>query len=150
MVFSIEDREIMFDKILVPTDGSKASKEAVRNAVELGKLTSAEIHALYVMDMGDVDFVSTPSDIKETRQRLQHKGEEFVEFAVEKATEAGLTSVAEVRTGSPENEIIEYAEENGIDLIIMGKRGRSDPDKPAFGTITNRVIGGTETTVLTT
>ena len=45
--------------------------------------------------------------------------------------------------------INDYVEAHAVDLIVMGKRGRSDPDKPAFGTITNRVIGSTDALVLT-
>ena len=47
------------------------------------------------------------------------------------------------------NESDEFDFEIDADLIVMGKRGRSDPDKPAFGSITNRVIGSTDVLVLT-
>lgn len=140
----------MFDSILVPTDGSENSKEAARDAIEIAKDSGGTVHALYVMDMGEVGYVSTPSDIEEVRNRLEHKGDDFVDEIERMADAEGIRCLKEVRSGIPENEIIDYAEEHGVDLIIMGKRGRADPDKPAFGSTTNRVIGMTDITVLTT
>jgi nucleotide-binding universal stress UspA family protein len=131
----------MYDTILVPTDGSKQAMKAAEHAIHLAEQVDGTVHALYVMDMGDADFVATPSDIAETRQRLEQKGKEYVEEVELAATEAGLECVTDVKSGMPEDEIMEYVDEHGIDLIVIGKRGRSDPDKPAFGSITWRVVG---------
>ena len=138
----------MYEHILVPTDGSGRSRNAVENAIRIAERHGSTIHALYVMDMGDAAFVATPSDISETRRRLEKKGREYTSSIAERAEEAGVACEVEVRTGIPEEEIVEYARDHDVDLIVMGKRGRSDPDKPAFGTITNRVIGSTEALVL--
>jgi len=138
----------MYEHVLVPTDGSKRSANAVENAIRIAERHGSTIHALYVMDMGDAAFVATPSDIAETRQRLEKKGREYTLDVAERAEEAGVRCRTEVRSGIPEEEILEYARDHDVDLIVMGKRGRSDPDKPAFGTITNRVIGSSDALVL--
>lgn len=135
------------DNVLVPTDGSKAAKRATEQAVSLAKESGATVHALYVMDMGDADYVATPSDIAETRTRLEKKGRRFVDAVGEVAEDAGVEFVGEVKSGIPEDEIVEYAHENGVDLIVMGKRGRSDPDKPLVGSTTKRVIGQSDVPV---
>ena len=140
----------MYDRILVPTDGSQSSKNAARNAIELAEDLGASIHVLYAMDMGDAAFVAVPSDIEETRERLETKGRRFTRELREMVDEAGIDCVADVRSGIAPEVIVDYAEEHGIDLIVMGKRGRGDPDKPAIGSITHRVIGSTDATVLTT
>jgi nucleotide-binding universal stress UspA family protein len=139
----------MYDTILVPTDGSRAAKDAARNAIRIAKRHGSTIHTLYAMDMGDAGYVATPSDIRETRQRLETKGLEFTREIEELVEAEGIECVGEVRSGIAPETIVEYADEIGADLIVMGKRGRSDPDKPAFGSITNRVIGSTDTLVLT-
>lgn len=126
--------------VLVPTDGSRAARRAAEQAVALARESGGTVHALYVMSMGDADFVATPSDIAETRRRLERKGAEFVADVEEAAAEAGVDCVTEVRSGIPEDEILEYALSNGVDLIVMGKRGQSDPDKPLLGSTTQRVI----------
>ena len=135
------------DSILVPTDGSKAAMRAAKQAIELAKEYDATVHAMYVMDMGDVDYVAVPSDIAETRERLTKKGRKFAAEVEELATEANVECVVVVKSGIPEQEIIQYADEMGIGLIVMGKRGRSDPDKPLIGSTTNRVVGHTDVPV---
>jgi nucleotide-binding universal stress UspA family protein len=138
----------VYENILVPTDGSKRARNAVENAIRMAERYGSTIHALYVMDMGDAAFVATPSDIAETRARLEKKGKKYTERVRELAELKDVECVVETRTGVAEDEIVAYAAENDIDLIVMGKRGRSDPDKPAFGTITDRVIGSTDVLVL--
>lgn len=140
---------IMYETILVPTDGSKNAQNAAENAIRIAKRHDATIHTIYVMDIGDVAFVAAPSDLRETRERLETKGRRFTREIEEMVEEAGIECISEIRSGIAPEEIVEYADEIDADLIVMGKRGRSDPDKPAFGTISNRVIGSTETLVLT-
>lgn len=139
----------MYDTILVPTDGSGPATDAAKNAIRIAKRHDSTIYTIYVIDMGDMDYVATPSDIRETRQRIESKGLKFTRELEELVEEEGIECITEVRTGIAPETIVEYAEEIDADLIVMGKRGRSDPDKPAFGTITNRVIGSTDKLVLT-
>jgi len=138
-----------FDDILVPTDGSDAARRAARQAIKFARRNDATLHALYAMDMGDASYVAVPSDIGETRKRLERKGEEFVGEIQELADDAGVDCVTAVRSSTPIDAIREYVAEHDIDLVVMGKRGRSDPDKPLVGSITNRTIGALDVPVFT-
>ncbi|MFB6135033.1 MAG: universal stress protein [Halanaeroarchaeum sp.] len=133
--------EHQFDSILVPTDGSDAAERAGAHAVELAKRYDGTVHALYVMDMGDAAFVSTPADIEETRSRLEAKGKEYTDEIRIMGGDEDVEVVTDVSAGIPEDEIREYIEDNDIDLLVLGKRGRSDPDKPLIGSLTQRLIG---------
>ncbi|MFC7081510.1 universal stress protein [Halorussus caseinilyticus] len=138
---------IAYDDILVPTDGSKAAERAVEQAVELAAESGGTVHALYVMNVGDADFMVTPSDIAETKERLQKKGARFLDAATDRAEQAGVECVTATKSGIPEDEILDYAREHGVDLVVMGRRGRSDPDKPLIGSTTKRVLGKTDVPV---
>ena len=138
-----------YTNILVPTDGSKAAKRATRHAVDLAKVDGATVYALYVMDVGDAAFVATPSDIKETRQRLERKGREYTDDVRRAADEAGVECVTAVKPGIPAEVLREYVADNDIDLVVMGRRGRSDPDKPLLGSLTRRVLGESDVPVHT-
>ncbi|WP_423746907.1 universal stress protein (plasmid) [Haladaptatus sp. SPP-AMP-3] len=142
-----ETGAISYDDVLVPTDGSKAAKSATEQAVELVTESGGTVHALYVMDMGDADFVATPSDIKETRKRLEKKGQGFVDAVKDRADESGVDCVTVVKSGIPEDEIVEYVRDQDIELVVMGRRGRSDPDKPLIGSTTKRVLGALDVPV---
>ncbi|KZN23252.1 universal stress protein [Haladaptatus sp. R4] len=136
-----ETEGAVYERVLVPTDGSRAAKRATEQAVELVKDSGGTVHALYVMDMGDAGFVAIPSDIKETRKRLEKKGQKFVNEVKKRASKSGVDCVTVVKSGIPEDEVVEYVHENDIDLVVMGRRGRSDPDKPLIGSTTKRVLG---------
>ena len=139
-----------FDDVLVPTDGSRSAREAAAQAIRFARRNDATLHVLYAMDMGDADYVAVPGDIEETRSRLEKKGQEFTEEVEQMAADAGVDCVTAVRANTPVEAIREYVDEHDIDLVVMGKRGRSDPDKPLFGSITNRVVGSLEIPVFTT
>lgn len=130
----------MAKHILVPTDGSKASREAARHAIDLVSDAGGQLTALYVIDMGDADFVAVPSDIAETKERIRKKGEEFVDDICELAEKASVECDTAVATGIADETIVAYAEDNGVDLITMGRYGKRDPDKPIIGNTARRVV----------
>ncbi|QLG49073.1 universal stress protein [Natrinema halophilum] len=138
-----------FDDILIPTDGSKSARNGAEQAVKFAQRNDATLHVLYAMDMGDADYVAVPSDIAQTRKRLETKGETYVAEIEEIAADADVSCVTSVRANTPVEAILEYVDEHDIDLVVMGKRGRSDPDKPLVGSITNRVVGSLEIPVFT-
>jgi len=143
------DKPVDFDDILVPTDGSKSSRQAAAQAIKFARRNDATLHVLYAMDMGDAGYVAVPSDIEETRKRLEQKGREYVSDIEALAAESDVRVVTKVTSDTPIEAIHKYVEENDIDLVVMGKRGRSDPDKPLVGSITNRVIGSLDVPVFT-
>jgi nucleotide-binding universal stress UspA family protein len=138
-----------FDDILVPYDGSKAARRGAKQAIKFAQRNGATLHVLYAMDMGDAAYVAVPSDIAETRRRIQKKGEEYVADIEALADEAGVSCVTAVKSNTPVEAIQEYVAEHDIDLVVMGKRGRSDPDKPLLGSITERTVGSLEVPVFT-
>jgi nucleotide-binding universal stress UspA family protein len=143
------DKPVDFDDILVPTDGSKSSRRAAAQAIKFARRNDATLHVLYAMDMGDAGYVAVPSDIEETRKRLEQKGREYVSDIEALAAESDVRVMTKVTSDTPIEAIHKYVDENDIDLVVMGKRGRSDPDKPLVGSITNRVIGSLDVPVFT-
>jgi nucleotide-binding universal stress UspA family protein len=142
-----ETAEVQYERVLVPTDGSKGARRAAEQAVELVGRSGGTVHALYVMDMGDASFVAVPSDIEETRGRMEKKGQKLVNGVAELADESGVDCETVVKSGIPEDEILEYVREHAVDLVVMGRRGRSDPDKPLVGSTTKRVLARTDVPV---
>lgn len=143
------DEDSDFDDILVPTDGSKSARNAAIEAIQFARRNGATLHVLYAMDMGDAGYVAAPSDIKETRSRMEKKGQRYVADIEKLAADAEVPCVTTVTANTPVEAILEYVDEHDIDLVVMGKRGRSDPDKPLIGSITNRVTGLLEIPVFT-
>lgn len=141
-----EQREA-YEIVLVPTDGSRAARRAAEQAIALASECDGTVHALYVLDKGGADFLDSSNDIGDIWGRLEEMGEGFVTAIEGRAIEAGVRCAIEVRTGTPEEEIVEYARENDVDLVVMGKHGRSDPDKPMLGSTTRCVLGRSDVPV---
>ncbi|QLG60785.1 universal stress protein [Halorarum salinum] len=135
----------MIDTIVIATDGSESVGRAVDVALDLAGKFDAAVHALYVVDAGEVD--SSPDAVREDmRHALQERGGEAI-VGVQKRTDRDVTAV--VREGRPANEIAEYAREIGADLVATGTRGRHGENRFLIGSVAERVVRTCPTPVLT-
>ena len=137
----------MYQRILVPTDGSEATERAVENAVDLAKQYGATIHALYVVDSGTYGSLEAGADI--VVESLEAEGQEAVEGVVQAAERAGVDVTTSVQSGTAHQTIIDYAEEEGCDLVVMGTHGRSGLDRYLLGSVTEKVVRRSDVPVLT-
>lgn len=128
----------MYDRILLPTDGSPGSDHVADQAVELAATTGATLHVVSVVDE-EASFV-TSETAEATRKALTDAGERAVSRAADRAAETDVTVETEVRTGTPHQVIVEYADEIGADVIVMGTHGRSGLERYLLGSVTERVL----------
>ena len=111
----------MYDRILVPTDGSAPAKKGANHAIELAAALGATIHALYVVDLpGAPRALALRDDEEEMRERYREHGEETTREVRDVAADAGVECVTAMKSGSIHEEITDYAEDEGIDVIVMG------------------------------
>jgi nucleotide-binding universal stress UspA family protein len=142
----------MYERILVPTVGGEESTRVVGHALALAEVTDAELHALYVVGGG-----GTYRDIDEAGvewgpllQAVRRAGETTIGDIEHRADDAGVEFVGEVRDGDAVyREILDYADEHDIDLIVMGTHGRRGIDRWLLGSVTERVVRTAEMPVLT-
>jgi nucleotide-binding universal stress UspA family protein len=136
----------MYEHILVPVDGSEASMDAVEHAAALADSHGAVLHVLNAaepqaaVESAGVDIVGVMEDI----------GQEAIDDAETNAAEQG---VEDVRTslvhGTPHRSIIDYAEDNDVDLIVMGTHGRTGLGRLLLGSVTEKVVRVSPVPVLT-
>ncbi len=119
----------MFKKLLVPIDGSEYSNRAVDMAVELAKCCDASLTLVHT-----IQDLSLPKEILEMmaagevtasrEQILQDSADIMLTNARVRCEQAGCVYVRTmVLRGDPASTILNYAEQNGIDLIVLGQRG---------------------------
>jgi len=117
----------MYEQILVPTDGSQEAAKATEHAIELADAFDATIHSLYVINLPNAPrTLQIMDDEEETRQQYEEYGRRVTGEVCDTADEVGVDCAAALRSGSPHEQIVEYADQEGIDLIVMGTgyRGR--------------------------
>lgn len=139
---------ITYDEILVPTDGSGGSQPYLEHAIGLARERDARIHALSVVDTRIRSSLrkAVRPDINSS---LQVDAETAIESIRGAAERAGLHAVTEIRRGLPHEEILEYASENDIDLIVMATHAREGASRAALGSVTERVLRQSPVPVLT-
>ncbi|WP_290816343.1 universal stress protein [Halovivax sp.] len=130
----------MFDRILVPTDGSEHAEAAAADAIELAADQGATLHVISIADPGPLGDVRLPGDAARPGEALRERAAEFVDAVIERAEAAGVDATGTVREGSPPSTILEYAREIDADLIVMGTRGQGGLHRMAVGSVADHVI----------
>jgi nucleotide-binding universal stress UspA family protein len=114
----------MYDDVLVPTDGSEGVEQAVAHASAIADRFDATVHAVHVVQTPDVADQLDESVV----DRLERAGREAVEAVAAQADGIGDVESA-IREGVPSEEIVSYAADNGIDVIVMATAGRTGAER---------------------
>lgn len=145
----------MYDTILVPTDGSETAENAVDHALDLAERYGAEVHALYVVDVDAMSLSLGAEQVDRLQQgqygemeEVKAKADEATGYVADRARERGVRVVEHVAGGQPHSVVAEYAENHGVDLIVIGSHGRSGVRRALLGSVTERVLRETHVPVL--
>jgi len=129
----------MYDDLLIPTDGSDAVDRALDHGIPLAVDHDATVHALYVVDRR-VATAGSADLHDEVVADLEAQGAEAVSAVADRARTAGLDVETEVRQGTPDAVIVGYAEEAGVDVIVMSPEGKSPRERiQSLGSVSDRV-----------
>jgi len=123
----------MTEHILIPTDGSDQAEKAVEYGMTLAEAFDAKVHALYVVET-KASYIYTVGLSDEEMDEYKEYGRDVVTDVVERADEHGLAGEGAVKTGRIPGEIVDYADENDIDGIVMGKQGHGAIERYVGGT----------------
>ena len=135
-------------KILIATDGSEYTKNAVDYGIDLAKNTEAKLYTIYVIDTAA--FASIPMDAawESMYELLKQEGDEATKYVAERAEAEGLSIERLTIEGHPAEEIIKFAEKNSINLIVMGTLGKSGLDRFLLGSVAEKVVRNSKIPVL--
>jgi len=117
----------MYETILLPYDGSDEARRGAEHGIDLAASVGASVHALYVVDLpGTPRALSLRDDEEQMREEYREYGERVTGEICELAADAGVDCEAVIRTGAPAEEIVQYAEDEGLSAIVIGSayRGR--------------------------
>ncbi len=135
----------MFETILIATDGSDSVSRSVSVALDFAERFDAEVHALTVLDAGEID--SAPDEIREQlRAALTEQADDALS-TVTAGTDLPVTTA--VREGRPATEISSYAREIDADVVATGTRGRHGENRFLLGSVAERVVRTCPVPVLT-
>jgi len=135
----------MYQRILVPVDGSQGALNALEHAARLQQDNDGQLLLLCVFKHHSLFEASLsmvrPNDVQLPDDALKEYASSVADQAKQLATKAGARNVrAFVKGGRPSRAIIRFAKDNNVDLIVMGSRGTSgDVDGYFLGSVSQRV-----------
>jgi nucleotide-binding universal stress UspA family protein len=133
--------KILYKKILVGYDGSEGGERALSRALEISKESNSELCIVTVIPPASVivgeivspDVINTAAIMESSRKKLSE--------IASKLESQGYKIRFDVLSGDPGDTIVNYAESNGCDLIVLGRRRLSRFERLILGSVTNKVAG---------
>jgi len=162
----------MYDQILFPVDGSDGSEAAVDHVRDLAETYQATVHLLYVVEVsqptngigddpntesspgmvGDPDGAETPMvGDRERPEELRNRAREYGEGLVDEVAIRlqGVETRTTVRGGDTRKIVVDYADSEDVDLIVMGTHGRTGLRRQLLGSVAERVLRTADAPVMT-
>jgi nucleotide-binding universal stress UspA family protein len=135
-----------YKKILVAFDGSDSSRNALRQAINLARTEKCWVKVVSVVPSyeGDIELTG----VKDIESAIKGPAEKLLAEAREIASAEGVSVITNIEQGEAYERIVDVAESENCDLIVMGRKGHSRIEKALVGCVTERVIGHTHKDVL--
>lgn len=120
----------MFERILVPTDGSELANKAGFDAVQLAKKTGGKVIVTHIIDQR----LTKPYD------ELEEKGQQYIKVIVDNALENDVECESQIIYGSPKYDIMTLTRKSEADCIMLGSHGKTGLTNTLLGSFTQNVI----------
>ena len=135
-----------FKTILVPVDGSRCSKKALQRAIEIAHAFDSKIILVYVAEKSSINLL----DRKEYMGMLRKFGKKTLDDAKLRAAKKGIKLISKALSGDPGYDIARFVnnKRNGIDLVVIGARGRGSAKELFLGSVSNYVLHKSKKPVL--
>jgi nucleotide-binding universal stress UspA family protein len=137
----------MYDRIVVPTDGSEASMRAAREAFDIAAVGGGTVHVVSIIDESATSILLSGESMGQLMERLHGEAQENVGAIAAEAPPDVPVETDVIRGTAVFRAIVGYAEDVGADLLVMGSTGR-DGVGGVLGSTTQRVTEHTRTPVL--
>ena len=147
----------MYDKILLPTDGSKNSERAIAHALTIAEFEDAEIVVLNVVDsvyltgLPEEDLITKSEMIlEEESKKVTSRVESIIkEIEEEKGSEGkDIKITTKTIEGNAADVILKISESDDIDLIVIASSGKHMLDRFLLGSVTEKTVRHTKVPIL--
>ena len=138
----------MYDHILLPTDGSSNTTEALEHACAIAGAHDATVHGLYVVDRRHL-MAASDDTTDEIRGSLDEESERALDDARVRLEEEDIDVETVREEGIPHKTITTDADEADVDVVVMGTHGKTGRERVAtLGSTTERVVKNADQPVL--
>ncbi len=137
---------------MIATDGSDCSKMAVKRGIELARLSDGTVYAVHVVPTAylfpmDGDYFSSMGVnpywepmYEIMNEALNKQGQQIVNYVKSLGEAKGVKVEPVLLEGHPADELIRYAEEEGMDIVVMGTLGKTGLDRLLLGSVAEKLV----------
>ena len=130
----------MYEKVLVPLDGSKLAECTLPHVRKLAGLGAVkEVLLLSVVESASY-WMTDAVDATQLQKDQMNAAKKYIDTVQSKLSAEGLKAKAEVLEGRASLAIVDYAKENNVDLIVIATHGYSGLKQWVFGSVALRVV----------
>ena len=128
-------------KILVPVDGSTISSKTVDAIIARKERFPVTLTLLHVVDLDRLAYRMIPDfQVAMIREQAQRAGQKLLDGYRERFDRAGMATELRLEFGSPRELICRIANDEGFDLLILGRRGLGEIRDVLFGSVVNHAL----------
>jgi nucleotide-binding universal stress UspA family protein len=138
----------MYQRIMLPLDGSPLAEQALPHAIAIAEHFQAEVILMKVLAPLPRPPEATPACFQTAEEASMRLAREYLERVAAGAQQRGIRVHMATTEGRPHLQIIQYAETNQVDLIVMSTRGQSGLSRWLMGSVADRVVRGASVPVL--
>jgi nucleotide-binding universal stress UspA family protein len=134
----------MYERIVIPVDGSEEAKHAAQQGLRLAEVFDASVNIIHVIEQKTLRLSRTTEEKKQLRDRSEGVLTEIEELASDVAQSVTTT----LTEGKPSVQISTYADEKNADLVVIGRQGMTGLGKRLLGGVTEQVLHQSNSPVL--
>jgi nucleotide-binding universal stress UspA family protein len=135
----------MYSEIVVGTDGSTGADIAVDAAIELARLTGAQLHVVHAHKLTSVYQLAAASEVGVapavlgSNEEILAESQRICDAAVARAKSAGAQAVGHCVGGDASDALVQVATDAKADVIVVGNRGMTGARRFVLGSVPNKV-----------
>ena len=142
----------MYNKILVPLDGSPEAECVIPHLETIAKTGVREIELITIIEPMQIPtrgkIALNEDDLKQITLEAKNEAHKYLKQVAARLTRSGLKVHPVILTGKPAESLIDYIDSNDIDLLIMATHGRSGITKLFWGSVAEKVLRAVNVPVL--
>jgi nucleotide-binding universal stress UspA family protein len=131
---------VNFKKIMIATDGSICSRMAAKKGMELARLSGGTVYAVYVVSTEYFSSMGVDFYWGKMYEALKKEGKQAVNYIKDLGDMEKVNVESVLLEGHPADELIRYAEEEEMDIVIMGSLGMTGLDRLLLGSVAGNLV----------
>jgi len=138
--WGVNIENVTFNKIMIATDGSVCSRLAANKGIELARLSGGTVYAVYVVSTEYFSSMAVDLEWERMSEELKREGCKALDYVKGIGELENVNVKSILLEGHPASELIRYAEEEKMDIIVMGTLGRTGIDRLLLGSVAINVV----------